>query len=136
MFEQRSGIPGSQSASLKNEVVGRGELKVPAGTFNVTNHQIVDANGKVYAEYKFSKNIHPFGVVTSDTDNTSMVLLDHGADAKTMITETPTMMTQPPGMPQGMPRGMPPGIEPPAGRGPDSGLREMKGMGSGYEPAR
>ncbi len=136
MFEQRSGIPSSQSVSLKNEIVGTGKVKVPAGTFSITNHQIVDANGKIYAEFKFSKSIHPFGVVTSDTENTSMVLLDHGTGAKSLITGTPAMMTQPPGMPQGMPRGMPPGMEPPAGRGPGSGMRELRGMGTGYEPGR
>jgi hypothetical protein len=136
MFEQRSGIPSSQSADLKNEIVGKDEVKVPAGTFSVTSHQIVDANGKVYAEYKFSKTIHPFGVVTSDTENTSMVLLDHGTGAKSLITGTPAMMTQPPGMPQGMPRGMPPGMEPPPGRGPGSEIQQVPGMGTGYEPKR
>jgi len=136
MFEQRSGIPSSPATAtaLTNKKTGIGKVKVPAGTFSVTNHQIVDANGKVYAEFKFSKNIHPFGVVTSDTKNTSMVLLDHGTGAKSLITGTPAMMTQPPGMPQGMPRGMPPGMEPPAGRGPGSGIRELQGMGTGYEP--
>lgn len=122
MFEQRSGIPSSPATALTNNKTGTGKVKVPAGTFSVTNHQIVDANGKVYAEYKFSKSIHPFGVVTSDTENSSMVLLDHGTGAKSLITGTPAMMTQPPGM------------EPPAGRGPDSGIRELKGMGTGYEP--
>ena len=124
MFEQRSGIPGSQSADLKNEIVGKDEVKVPAGTFSVTSHQILDANGKVYAEYKFSKTIHPFGVVTSDTENTSMVLLDHGTGAKSLITGTPAMMTQPPGM------------EPPPGRGPGSEIQQVPGMGTGYEPKR
>ena len=132
MFEQRSGIPSSQSASLKNEIVGKDELKVSAGTFSVTNHQIVDANGKVYAEYKFSKTIHPFGVVTSDTENTSMILLNHGTGAKSLITGTPAMMTQPPGMP----RGMPPGMEPPPDRGPGSEMRQLQGMGTGYEPKK
>jgi hypothetical protein len=136
MFEQRSGIPTSKSANLKNEIVGKGEIKVPAGTFTITKHQIVDANGKVYAEYKFSETIHPFGVVTSDTESTSMILLDHGTGAKSVITGTPAMMTQPPGMPQGLPRGMPPGMDPSAGSGPGSGIRQLPGMGTGYEPDR
>jgi hypothetical protein len=137
MFEQRSGIPSSPGPGFENKVVGKGKTKIPAGTFDVSKHQIVDANGKVYAEFEFSEDIHPFGVVTSATEDSSMTLMDYGTGAKSLITETPTMMSQPPGMPPGMPRGMPPGMEQqPPGMGPGSGLRELKGMGSGYEPER
>ena len=136
MFEQRSGIPTSPKVNLQNVKTGEGVVTVPAGTFDVSLHQIVDTAGKVYAEYKFSQVVRPFGVVASDAENTTMVLVGHGTGAKTLITEEPTMMTQPPGMPEGMPRGMPPGMAPPQGTGPGPGsdIRQIPGMGTGYEP--
>ena len=134
MFEQRSGISASPKVNLKNISVGEGVVTVPAGTFDVGLHHIVDDGGKVYAEYKFSQDVRPFGVVTSDTENTTMVLVGHGTGAKSLITEEPTMMTQPPGMPEGMPRGMPPGMAPPAGAGTGNNIRSIPGMGRGYEP--
>jgi hypothetical protein len=129
MFEQRSGIPTSTRVDLQNVKTGDGTATVPAGTFAVSLHQIVDAAGKVYAKYKFSQEVRPFGVVASDAENTAMILLGHGTGAKSLITEEPAMMTQPPGMPEGMPRGMVPGMEPP----PGSGIRQIPGMGTGYD---
>jgi hypothetical protein len=134
MFEQRSGIPSSPTVNLKNIKTGIGTATVPAGTFNVSLHQIVDTAGKVYAEYKFSENVHPFGVVTSDADNSTMVLVGHGTGAKSLIMEEPTMMIQPPGMPEGMPRGMPPGMVPSPGQDSGSPIQKIPGMGRGYEP--
>ena len=134
MFEQRSGIPASPKVNLKNISVGEGVVTVPAGTFDVGLHHIVDDGGKVHAEYKFSQDVRPFGVVTSNAENTTMVLVGHGTGAESLITEEPTMMTQPPGMPEGMPRGMPPGMAPPAGAGPGNDIRIIPGMGRGYEP--
>jgi len=134
MFEQRSGIPSSPSVNLRNIKTGVGFATVPAGTFNVSLHQIVDTAGKVYAEYKFSENVYPFGVVTSDAENSTMVLVGHGIGAKSLITEVPTMMTQPPGMPEGMPRGLPPGMSPSPGQGPGNPIQKIPGMGRGYEP--
>ena len=133
MFEQRSGIPSSSSVNLKNIKTGVGSATVPAGTFNVSLHQIVDTAGKVYAEYKFSENIYPFGVVSSDADNSTMVLVGHGTGAKSFIMEKPIMMTQPPGMPDEMPRGMPPGMAPSPGQGSGSPIQKIPGMGRGYE---
>jgi hypothetical protein len=130
MFEQRSGIPSGSSVHLQNVKTGEGSVTVPAGTFDVSLHDIVDDTGKVYAEYKFSRKVRPFGVVTSDTPNKTMVLAGHGDDAESLITEEPVMMTQPPGMPEGMPRGMPPGRGPETGRG----MRQIPGMSEGYEP--
>ncbi len=126
MFEQRSGIPSSPQANLRNIKTGVGSATVPAGTFHVSLHQIVDTAGKVYAEYKFSENVFPFGVVTSDADNSTMVLVGHGIGAKSLITEEPIMMTQPPGML--------PGMVPPPGQGPKNHIQEIPGMGRGYEP--
>ncbi len=134
MFEQRSGIPSSPTLNLRNIKTGIGSATVPAGTFDVSLHQIVDTAGKVYAEYKFSEDVHPFGVVTSDAEYSTMVLVGHGTGAKSLITEEPTMMTQPPGMPEGMPRGMPPGMVPPPGQGPPPPIQQIPGMGRGYEP--
>jgi hypothetical protein len=134
MFEQRSGIPTSPTLNLKNIKTGVGSATVPAGTFDVSLHQIVDTAGKVYAEYKFSEDVHPFGVVTSDAESSTMVLAGHGTGAKSLITEEPTMMTQPPGMPEGMPRGMPPGMGSLPGQGPRNPIQQIPGMGRGYEP--
>jgi hypothetical protein len=136
MFEQRSGIPTSPEVKLQNVRTGEGVVTVPAGTFEVGLHQIVDDSGKVYAEYRFSPVVSPFGVVTSDAGNTTMVLIGHGIGAKSIITEEPAMMSQPPGMPEGMPRGMVPGMVPPQGMGPGPGndIKPIPGMGTGYEP--
>jgi hypothetical protein len=138
MFEQRSGIPISPTVKLQNIKTGDGVATVPAGTFEVGLHQIVDMAGKVYAEYKFSQEVSPFGVVASDAGNTTMVLVNHGSGAESLITEEPEMMSQPPGMPKGMPRGMAPGMVPPQGTGPGpgNGIKPIPGMGTGYEPKR
>ena len=133
MFEQRSGIPSSSTAKLKNIKTGVGSVTVPAGTFDISLHQIVDPTGKVFAEYKFSDDVYPFGVVTSDAESSTMVLVGHGTGAKSLITGEPTMMTQPPGMPEGMPRGMPPGMGPLPDRGSGSPIQQLPGMGRGYE---
>ena len=133
MFEQRSGIPASPRLNLQNIKTGVGSATVPAGTFDVSLHQIVDTAGKVYADYKFSGDVHPFGVVTSDAESSTMVLVGYGIGAKSIITEEPTMMTQPPGMPEGMPRGLPPGMGPLPGQGPRGAIQQIPGMGRGYE---
>lgn len=134
MFEQRSGIPSSPTLNLKNIKTGVGSATVPAGTFDVSLHQIEDTTGKVYAEYKFSEDVYPFGVVSSDAENSTMLLVGYGTGAKSLITEEPTMLTQPPGMPEGMPRGMPPGMIPLPGQGPGGTIQQIPGMGRGYEP--
>lgn len=138
MFEQRSGIPTSPKANLQNVRTGEGVVTVPAGTFDVELHRIVDSAGIVYAQYKFSREVSPFGVVASEAENTTMVLVGHGTGAKSLITEEPTVMTQPPGMPEGMLMGMPPGMAPSPGMGSGSRneIRQIPGMGRGYESDR
>jgi len=126
MFEQRSGIPPNPTAQLKNIKTGGGTVTVPAGTFDVSLHQVADTTGKVYAEYKFSEEVHPFGVVTSDAENSTMVLVGHGTGAKSLITEEPTIMAPP--------QGMPPGMAPPPTQGPRNPIQQIPGMGRGYEP--
>jgi hypothetical protein len=133
MFEQRSGIPSKPAVNLKNIETGKGSTTVPAGTFDVSLHKVVDETGKVYAEYKFSETVHPFGVVSSNAEYSTMVLVGLGTDAKSLITEEPAMMTQPPGMPKGMPRGMPPGMGPIPGQGTSGQIKQIPGMGTGYE---
>ncbi|MDX1776006.1 MAG: hypothetical protein R3297_05450 [Desulfobulbales bacterium] len=137
MFAQRSGIPANPRTKLRNIRTGEGVVTVPAGTFDVDLHQIVDSDGRVYAQYKFSREVGPFGVVASEAESTTMVLAGHGTGAESRINEEPVMMTQPPGMPQGMPMGMPPGMAPPrdTGTGARNKIRQIPGMGSGYEPA-
>ncbi len=133
MFEQRSGIPARPAVNLKNIKTGTGSATVPAGTYDVSLHKIVDESGKVYAVYKFSEEVHPFGVVSSDAEYSTMVLVGLGTDAKSLINEEPAMMTQPPGMPEGLPRGMPPGMNPTPGQFPKGPIRQIPGMGEGYE---
>jgi hypothetical protein len=108
MFELRSGIPAASLASLQNVKTGEEEVTVPS----------------------------PFGVVYSEAGKTTMVLLGHGTGAESLISEEPVMMSQPPGMPEGMLRGMVPGMSPPEGMGPGQGgsIRQIPGMGTGYEP--
>jgi hypothetical protein len=133
MFEQRSGIPAKPTVNLQNIKTGEGSATVPAGTFDVSLHEIRDETGKVYAEFKFTEVVHPFGVVSSNAENSTMVLVGLGTGAKTLIIEEPTMMTQPPGMPAGMPRGMPPGMTP-VPEGERGLIKQNPGMGRGYEP--
>jgi hypothetical protein len=129
MFEQRSGMPTSPGVHLKKVNSGDGTATVPAGTFSVSMHDIVDETGTVYASYKSSQNIRPFGVVASDTADTTMVLTGHGTGAKSLITEDPTMMNRPPQMMEGM--APEPGMKPAPG---NTLIRQIPGMGTGYEP--
>jgi hypothetical protein len=110
-------------------------VEVSAGIFEVGLHQIVDTTGKVYAEYKYSQEVHPFGVVTSEAGNTTVVLVGHGTGANSHITEEPTIMTRLPGMADEMPREMVQGMSSPqsSGSGPGSNVRQLPGMGTGYE---
>ena len=123
MFEQRSGISAVPGKYLKNVKTGDGTVTVPAGTFAVSLHDIVDDAGMVHATYKFSRDVRPFGIVASDTANTSMVLAGHGAGTQSLITEEVTLMSRPTEMP---------GQE--MGSGAGSTVRQIPGMGTGYEP--
>jgi len=116
IFEQQSGIPARSTVDLKSVRTGAGNATVIAGTFDVSLHEIVDRTGRVYARYKFSQEVRPFGIVSCDTDTTSMILAGHGTGAISLITEEPEMKTQPSD-------GGRPGI-----------LMQIPGMGTGYEP--
>jgi hypothetical protein len=120
MFEQRSGIPSNPALKLENKKTGVGSATVPAGTFDV--------------RYKINTDVHPFGVVSSDAENATMVLVGYGIGAKSLITQEPAMMTRPPGMPEGAPIRVPPGMGQLPGQGPGNPIRQNPGMGRGYEP--
>ncbi|MHB8762836.1 MAG: hypothetical protein ACYDA8_00610 [Deferrisomatales bacterium] len=110
MFERRSGVPAHGAPGVRLEVGERRPVTVPAGRFEAEFRRIVDADGKTLATYDYDARVLPFGVVTSDTQGTSMELLAYGRDATSLITEEPIKLTGPPGMPAGMPRGLPPGF--------------------------
>ena len=116
MLEEQSGIPARAVITLKRVAIGTGKATVVGGTFDVSLHEIVDQAGKVYARYKFSQEVRPFGIVSSETDTKILVLGSHGTEARSEVTEEPVIMnTQPPGMGQG-------GI-----------IMQIPGMGTGYE---
>jgi hypothetical protein len=115
MFEKRSGVSAQPTSPFSVKEVGEEKVTVTAGTFKTSLYSIIDENGKAVAKYYSSPTVLPFGVVSSDTEQTSMELLAYGRDARSMITGTPAMMTTPPGMPKGMPRGVPPGMPRPRG---------------------
>jgi len=51
LLETRSGIPVNRESNLRNIKTGDGEATVPAGSFAVSLHRVLDKSGKVYAEY-------------------------------------------------------------------------------------
>jgi hypothetical protein len=136
IFEELSGIPATANLTLQNHKKGEGVVTVPAGMFDVGLHQIVDTTGKVYVEYTFSEEVRPFGIVTSDGGNRTMVLVGYGTGASSRITEEPTMITRSPAMADQMPTGMEPGMSSPQSSrpAPGSNIRQLPGMGTGYEP--
>jgi hypothetical protein len=124
MFEEQSGIPTGTAVHLQNVKTGEGVATVAAGTFNVELHQIVDPAGTVHAEYKFSPAVHPFGIVSAETKNRTVLLVGRGSGATSFILEEPALMSPLPGA------ASPPGT----GAGPGSSIRQIPGMGTGYEP--
>jgi hypothetical protein len=136
IFEQWSGTPSGSTVNLRNAKTGAGTATVPGGTFDVNLHQIVDKAGKVYAKYKFSEDVHPFGVIASDAENATMVLVGHGTGAESFITGKPAIIKPSPEMLEGMLRGMFPDMGSPQDMIPSPGnnIRQIPGMGRGYEP--
>ncbi len=128
IFRQRSGITTDSKVELHDVKTGEGIVTVPAGIFSVEQYKVVDTNGKVYAKYTFSREVHPFGIVSVDAEKKTILLEGHGTGAVSLITEKPAMMSLPPGMK--------PGAAPPKGTGPgpEGNLRQIPGMGTGYEP--
>ncbi|MGW8161760.1 MAG: hypothetical protein ACWGN1_05885 [Desulfobulbales bacterium] len=128
MLQLKSGMPTDASGGLQDAKTGEGVVTVPAGTFAVDMHRVGDAAGKIYGEYTYSRTVVPFGIVTAESVTRSMVLQARGAGATSSITEEPARMALPPGM---MPdRPQPQGLGP----GPGTNVRQLPGMGTGYEP--
>ena len=124
MFERQSGIPTNTTLDLQNVKTGEEVLTVPAGAFDVEVHQIVDKGGTVHAVYKFSRQVRPFGIVASEAGNITVLLAGHGTGATSAITDELGMESQPPDM-------APPQDQ---GSGPGSTIKQIPGMGTGYEP--
>ena len=113
MFETRSGGSVADQPNLKMEELGMHTVTVPAGMFNVRRNRILDASGKVLATADLADSVLPLGVVRSETEKVKLELIATGQAATSLITEEPTMMKTPPGMPEGNPRGNPPGMTAP-----------------------
>lgn len=116
LFEQQSGIPTDPVLGLHHVRYGKGAVTVPAGTFEAEEYQIVDAAGRVYGRYQSAPGVFPFTIVASEAGNISVQLVGHGKGALSLITEEPVMVP-----PQDM------------GTGPGNTIRQIPGMGTGYE---
>lgn len=136
LFEEQSGILTSPDVKLHDIEAGEGEVTVPAGTFEVEIHRVVDEAGTVYAEYKNSEEVRPFGLVTLETENTTMVLAGQGDDAKSLISEEPVMLDETTAEPEEIFKQIAPSSKEKQERPPESGntIRQIPGMGTGYEP--
>jgi hypothetical protein len=133
VMQQSGGIQPNPDVVVKDIETGQGEITVPAGTFAVSLHKIIDTTGKIYAEYRFSEKVHPFGIVTLEADQTAMILAEYGDGAQSLITEEPEVMSQSPVISEQMFRDMmnpPPASEPKT----ENNIRQIPGMGTGYEP--
>ncbi len=135
-FEQQIGLPAGADVNMKDIETGAGVATVPAGTFDVSLHKIVDTTGTVYAEYKYSEDVRPFGIVTSESENTTMVLIGNGDGAKSLIVEEPVMMQRQSVGPEKTLEEKKAGGRPQQSLGlePGSIIRTIPGMGTGYEP--
>lgn len=134
-FEQQIGLPAGADLNIKDIETGAGVATVPAGTFDVSLHKIVDTTGTVYAEYKYSEDVRPFGIVTSESENTTMVLIGNGEGAKSLIVEEPVMMQRQSVGPEKRLEEKKVGGTPQQNLGlePGSTIRTIPGMGTGYE---
>jgi hypothetical protein len=70
----------------KAEVVGTESVTVPAGTFSCTHFRMKDGSGDAW----ISDKVGPWGLVKSQSKDSSMVLAKVITDAKDHITGTPT----------------------------------------------
>jgi hypothetical protein len=70
----------------KAEVVGTESVTVPAGTFSCTHYRMKDGTGDAWV----SDKVGPWGLVKSQSKDSSLVLAKVITDAKDRITGTPT----------------------------------------------
>ena len=96
--------------SAKGKLVEKGteKIKVPAGTFTTKHFQYQDAGG--VTDTWIYKDIHPYGLIRSQSKDFEMTLLAYGTGAQTQITETPKKFEMP-RTPRGRPRTGPPSKE-------------------------
>jgi hypothetical protein len=82
------GMKQTQPASIvdKAEVVGTESVTVPAGTFSCTHFRMKDGSGDAWVTDK----VGPWGLVKSNSKDSTMVLTKVITDAKDHITGTPT----------------------------------------------
>ncbi len=82
-------------ACNESETVGWETVTVPAGTFHALRVKAILAGGGE-KDIWLSKDV-PFGIIrmTEEPEGTGLVLLDHGTDATSSITETPLKMGEP-----------------------------------------
>ena len=96
----------SKGQGQLGKVVDKGAetIKVPAGTFKTQHMQYQDAEGVV--DTWGYKDVSPYGMIKSQSNDMEMVLTAYGTGAKTLITETPQKfeMPQMPQIPEGRPR--------------------------------
>jgi len=102
--------PGAWSEYVKSDKV--------TGKRTVTRMSIVGVDGDSYW-YEVADR-------EGKSSNIVKMLVSHGAGAKSLIKEEPAMTVQPPGVPDGMVPGM-------GGAGPGTDIRQIPGMGTGYE---
>jgi len=96
--------PKGQGQTGKVIDKGTETIKVPAGTFKAQHSQYRDAEGIV--DTWICKDVSPYGMIKSVSNDTEMVLIAYGTEAKTQITETPQKfeMPQMPQIPERRPR--------------------------------
>jgi hypothetical protein len=93
--------PEVEEPESKPVDLGVESVTVPAGTFKAHHWQFVTEEEAVDAWA--SEKVTPYGLVKMTAKDFEMVLIGHGDDAKSLITETPQKMPMPnmkmPGMP-------------------------------------
>ena len=72
---------------------GSETIKVPAGSFTTQHVQYQQPDGVV--DGWLHKDIHPYGLVKSQSKESEMVLIGYGTGAKTLITEQPRKFEMP-----------------------------------------
>jgi len=79
----------------KGKITDKGteSIKVPAGTFKSQHIQYQD--GQTVVDTWVHKDIAPYGMVKSVSQDLEMVLVGYGTGAKTLITETPQKFEMP-----------------------------------------
>lgn len=88
-------MPSSTGQGEKGKWMDKGNetIKVPAGTFKTRHMQY--RHGPDIIDMWVSKDISPYGIVKSQSEDFEMVLVGNGSGATTLITETPQKFEMP-----------------------------------------